>query len=232
MAEDEETLATSVEALIFAADRPSTVAQMRKLLPELSATGLARIVENINATLAHEGRPYEIVEVNGGYQFRTRPEYGALIRSARPERRVRLSRAALETLAVVAYRQPLTRAELEELRCVDCGAVLRTLLERDLVRIVGRRDAPGRPALYASTSRFLETFGLRSLRDLPDLREVRAMVEIDGTPVELGAGASEDAYGEDAQSEDAQSEDAQGEAAQSEDAHGTGALGPQSEPSA
>ncbi len=187
MAEDRETIAEAIEALIFAADRPSTAAGLRKSFPELTPTELAGIVESINATLRDQGRPYEVVEVGGGYQFRTRPEYGALIRAARPERRVRLSRAALETLAVVAYRQPLTRAELEDLRCVDCGAVLRTLLDRGLVRIVGRRDAPGRPVLYASTSRFLETFGLRSLRDLPDLREMREMIEEDGTPVAFEA---------------------------------------------
>ena len=182
-------MASAIEALIFAGDRPSTTARLRKVFPKLSGLELGRIVASINTTLLDQGRPYEIVEVNGGYQFRTRPEYGAVIRAARPERRVRLSRAALETLAVVAYRQPLTRAELEDLRCVDCGAVLRTLLERDLVRIVGRRDVPGRPSLYGSSSHFLETFGLRSLRDLPDLREAHAMVEKDGTIVDLGAAA-------------------------------------------
>ncbi len=182
-------MASAIEALIFAGDRPSTTARLRKVFPKLSGLELGRIVASINTTLLDQGRPYEIVEVNGGYQFRTRPEYGAVIRAARPERRVRLSRAALETLAVVAYRQPLTRAELEDLRCVDCGAVLRTLLERDLVRIVGRRDVPGRPSLYGSSSHFLETFGLRSLRDLPDLREAHAMVEEDGTVVDLGAAA-------------------------------------------
>lgn len=192
MAEDRESIARSVEALIFAGERPSTAARVRKVFPDLTPGALAEIVETINESLRDQGRPYEITEVNGGYQFRTRPEYGPLIRAARPERPVRLSRAALETLAVVAYRQPLTRAELEDLRCVDCGAVLRTLLERDLLRIVGRRDAPGRPALYGSTSRFLEAFGLRSLRDLPDLSEVRAMVEVEGTPVGLDADTADD----------------------------------------
>ncbi len=184
-----ESIANAIEALIFAGDRPSTTARLRKVFPKLSGAELGRIVASINTTLLDQERPYEIVEVNGGYQFRTRPEYAAAIRAASPERRVRLSRPALETLAVVAYRQPLTRAELEELRCVDCGAVLRTLLERDLVRIVGRRDVPGRPSLYGSTSHFLEAFCLRSLRDLPDLREARAMVEEDGTIVDLGAAA-------------------------------------------
>lgn len=192
MAEDVETITKAVEALIFSADRPSGAAQLRKVFPELSAAELAEIVDGINAKLLEQDRPYEIVEVGGGYQFRTRPEYGELIRAARPERVARLSRAALETLAMVAYRQPLTRAELEELRCVDCGAVLKTLLDRDLVRIVGRRDSPGRPALYGSTSRFLEIFGLRSLRDLPDLREVEEMVQVTGTPADAPEPAEND----------------------------------------
>ncbi len=192
MAEDVETIAKAVEALIFSADRPSGAAQLRKVFPELSAAELAEIVDGINARLLEQARPYEIVEVGGGYQFRTRPEYGELIRAARPERPARLSRAALETLAVVAYRQPFTRAELEELRCVDCGAVLKTLLERDLLRIVGRRDTPGRPALYGSTSRFLEIFGLRSLRDLPDLREVEEMLQVTGTPAGAPEAAEDD----------------------------------------
>lgn len=192
MAEDVETITKAVEALIFSADRPSGAAQLRKVFPELSAAELAEIVDGINARLLEQDRPYEIVEVGGGYQFRTRPEYGELIRAARPERVARLSRAALETLAMVAYRQPLTRAELEELRCVDCGAVLKTLLDRDLVRIVGRRDSPGRPALYGSTSRFLEIFGLRSLRDLPDLREVEEMVQVTGTPADAPEPAEND----------------------------------------
>lgn len=192
MAEDVETIAKAVEALIFSADRPSGAAQLRKVFPELSAAELAEIVNGINSKLLEQARPYEIVEVGGGYQFRTRPEYGELIRAARPERPARLSRAALETLAVVAYRQPFTRAELEELRCVDCGAVLKTLLERDLLRIVGRRDTPGRPALYGSTSRFLEIFGLRSLRDLPDLREVEEMLQVKGTPADAPDAAEDD----------------------------------------
>jgi segregation and condensation protein B len=192
VAEDVETIAKAVEALIFSADRPSGAAQLRKVFPELSAAELAEIVNGINSRLLEQARPYEIVEVGGGYQFRTRPEYGELIRAARPERPARLSRAALETLAVVAYRQPFTRAELEELRCVDCGAVLKTLLERDLVRIVGRRDTPGRPALYGSTSRFLEIFGLRSLRDLPDLREVEEMLQVTGTPADAPEAAEDD----------------------------------------
>ncbi|MFQ5513139.1 MAG: SMC-Scp complex subunit ScpB [Myxococcota bacterium] len=171
-----------VEALIFSAQGPVTPAQLRRVLPDLGAARLAEIVKELNDALAQQGRPYEIAEVAGGYRFQTRPEFAEEIRALQPERRQRLSRAALETLAVVAYRQPITRAEIEALRCVDCGAVLKSLLDRSLVRIVGRRDAPGRPVLYGTGASFLELFGMRSLRDLPPLREIEGLDEERGTP--------------------------------------------------
>ena len=150
-------------------------------------------MKEVNRSLAREGRPYEIAEVAGGYQFRTRPEFAEVIRAMQPERKVRLSRAALESLAMIAYRQPITRAEIEDLRCVDCGAVIKGLLERGLVRIVGRRDAPGRPVLYGTSGTFLETFGLTSLRDLPELREIESLEEEQGTPASEAVGALGDA---------------------------------------
>ena len=171
-----------VEALIFSAGSPVGLASLRRVLPDLSANELRTIVQEINDALEKAGRPYQIAEVAGGYQFRTRPEFADPIRAMRPERKLRLSRAALETLSVIAYRQPITRAEIEDLRCVDCGAVLKGLLERGLVRIMGRRDAPGRPVLYGTSASFLETFGLPSLRDLPELRELEAFDEERGTP--------------------------------------------------
>ncbi len=178
-----------LEALIFAADTPLSVAAVRKVMRDMTPARVAEAVEQINEQLRETGRPYEIASIAGGYQFRTRAEHGDLLLRAQPERRVRLSKAALETLAVIAYRQPVTRAEIEDVRCVDCGAVIRSLLERDLLRIVGRRDAPGRPALYGTTSAFLETFGLASLRDMPSLRELEPLEEASGgTP---GAPASE-----------------------------------------
>lgn len=175
-----------LEAVIFSSGGTASLAHIRKVFPQLTAAEVAEQVGAINRELRRSGRPYEIVEVAGGYQFRTRPEYGELLRAALPERRVRLSRAALETLSVIAYKQPLTRAEIEDLRCVDCGGVIRGLLERGLMRIVGRRDVPGRPVLYGTSAAFLETFGLHSLRDLPALRELVALDAAEqgsGTPV-------------------------------------------------
>ncbi|MFQ5696793.1 MAG: SMC-Scp complex subunit ScpB [Myxococcota bacterium] len=167
----------ALEALIFSCDAPATAALIRRALPTLTPSRIPDLVAEINEELSAQGRPYEIVHVAGGYRFQTRPRYAEVLRAAQPERRLRLSRPALETLAVIAYRQPVTRPELEDLRCVDCGAVLKSLLERNLIRVVGRRDAPGRPALYGTASRFLETFGLGSLSDLPTLRDLAALEE-------------------------------------------------------
>lgn len=195
----------ALEAIIFASKGTANAAQIRRALPHLAPARIPDLVSEINEELARDGRPYEIASVAGGYQFRTRVEYAQVIRAAKPERKLRLSRPALETLAVIAYRQPLTRAELEELRSVDCGAVLKGLLERSLIRIVGRRDAPGRPVLYGTTPGFLETFGLPSLRDLPTLRELDSAPEAEGTRADearVGHGLNGAAAGED----DAQAE--------------------------
>jgi segregation and condensation protein B len=175
MADSELDLA-ALEALVFASDGPLGATALRRAFPRATPAQIAAAIAEINASLSATGRPYEIAEVGGGYQFRTRPQHAEVILSATPERKIRLSRPALETLALIAYRQPLTRAEIEDLRGVDCDAVVKSLLERDLVRIVGRRDAPGRPALFGTSATFLETFGLRGLTDLPALREIEAIV--------------------------------------------------------
>ncbi len=187
----EEIDLAALEALIFASEGPATAASIRRAFADLAPGSISPAVAQINARLAESGRPYEIAEVAGGWQFRTRPEYAEVILAAKPERKVRLSRAALETLALVAYRQPLSRAEIEDLRGVDCGAVMKTLLERDFVRIVGRRDAPGRPALLGTTSAFLQTFGLRGLSDLPPLREVESLIRAPALEGEVETSALE-----------------------------------------
>lgn len=188
-----------LEALIFAAKGPASPAYLRKGLPRMTPKAIQEAVSHLNNELTESGRPYEIASVAGGYQFRTRPEYGALLQKTQPERKIRLSKPALETVSVIAYKQPVTRAEIEDLRCVDCGGVLKSLLERELIRIVGRRDAPGRPALYGTSSFFLETFGLDSLRDLPALREMDALEELQGTPIEtaLAGGQADESTGSD-----------------------------------
>ncbi len=181
----------ALEALIFAAEGPIGVGALRRAFPRVTPAQIAAAVGEINANLEATGRPYEIAEVAAGYQFRTRPRYAEVILAAAPDRKIRLSRPALETLALIAYRQPLTRPEIENLRGVDCGAVVKSLLERDLVRIVGRRDAPGRPALYGTSATFLATFGLRNLSDLPALREIEAIVAAPAEELPADEGALE-----------------------------------------
>jgi segregation and condensation protein B len=208
---DDDATRTALEALIFAAAGPATVAQLRRAMPKLSPSEIGAHVKQINEELVRDGRPYEIVEVAGGYRFRTRPEFGDLILAAQPERRTRLSRPALETASVIAYRQPVTRAEIEDLRCVDCGAVLKSLMDRGLIRIVGRRDAPGRPVLYGTSAKFLETFGLKSLRDLPELREIVEVYEEQGTPISEASAAPSETLSEPTLSEPADGDDAEAE---------------------
>jgi len=161
-----------VEALIVAAPEPLPPRRIAEVVPELAAGEVPELVDELMQEHAQQGRGFEIWKVAGGYQLRTRQELAEFVRQLLRERPLRLSRAALETLAVVAYKQPVTRAEVEQVRGVEAGPVLRGLVERRLVRIAGHRDVPGRPVLYATTRRFLEIFGLGRLDDLPTLREI------------------------------------------------------------
>jgi segregation and condensation protein B len=120
----------------------------------------------------YDGRGVRLVEVAGGWQMRTAAEYHEYVRPLFKQKQFRLTRAGIETVAIVAYRQPATRAEIEEVRGVDCSGVLESLVERGVVRVAGRRDVPGRPLVYVTTPRFLETFGLKDLTGLPTLAEL------------------------------------------------------------
>jgi segregation and condensation protein B len=186
-----------VEALILAAREPIGAVRLGQVVPGLNAAGARSIVAELREDYEREQRGFELVEVAGGYRVRTRPELADLVSRLDLERPARLSRAALETLAVVAYRQPVTRGEIEQVRGVDCGPVVRNLLERHLLRLAGHREVPGRPMLYGTTRRFLELFGLGSLEDLPSLRDldelVRAAAAAGNVEVESGAEAEPEA---------------------------------------
>ena len=173
---DREEQLRIVEALVVGAPEPVSPTQLASIVPGCTPALAREIVEELNAGWREQGRALEICEVAGGYQLRTRPEYKGYLQQLEKDRPLRLSRAALETLAVVAYKQPATRAEIEHVRGVDVGAVLRSLVERRLVRIAGHREVPGRPIVYGTTKRFLEVFGLAALSDLPTLREVQELV--------------------------------------------------------
>jgi len=163
-----EHLRGLLEALIFAADKPIGAGELAKL-----ASAPIKQVRAILGTLRehYAGRGIVLDEVAGGWLFRTAIAFAPFVRELTSERPVKLTRAQLETLAIAAYRQPITRPEIDEIRGVDSGATLKLLLERELVRILGKKDEPGRPLLYGTTTHFLEFFGLKSLKDLPTLRE-------------------------------------------------------------
>lgn len=182
-----------VEALILAAPEPVSAAKLAGIVPGLTPGGAKALVAELGEAYEREGRAFEVWEVAGGYQIRTRPEFAGYVKQLHHERPARLSRAALETLAVIAYRQPVTRAEIEHVRGVDAGAVVRSLLDRKLVRIAGHRDVPGRPMLYGTTRRFLEVFGLERLDDLPTLREIEDLLPGGGGSDEAGEELSGDA---------------------------------------
>jgi segregation and condensation protein B len=191
-----------LEALLLAAGEPVSAQKLAGVLgEETTPTEVRGLLAELEAEYAEAARGFRIEEVAGGFQLRTLPELAHWLQRLRPQPPLRLSRAALETLAIIAYKQPITRAELENVRGVDVGAVVASLLERRLVRIAGHREVPGRPMLYATTRRFLEVFGLASLADLPTLREIeellrdRAAAEAEGGGGLAGApgGESSDA---------------------------------------
>ncbi len=166
-------LAQLLEAALFASGAPATVEALAALDPEASAEQVRAALDELRCHYDEAGHGVELVEVAGGWQVLTRPEYTAAIERAQlASRPHRLSAAALETLALIAYRQPITRADIEEIRGVSAGSILKSLLERGLVDVVGKADVLGRPLLYATTPAFLEHFSLRHLGELPRADEL------------------------------------------------------------
>jgi segregation and condensation protein B len=164
-------LKRSVEAILFASDRPVTPAQLREVFPDATAEQIRAAVEALRTEYAD--RAFEVLEIAGGWQVMTRPEHGETIarfRKMKMERR--FTPATLDTLAIIAYRQPVTRAEVEAVRGAASGEIIRALLDAGLVRVAGRAEAPGAPLLYATTQKFLETFGLARIEDLPRPQEM------------------------------------------------------------
>jgi segregation and condensation protein B len=163
-----------LEALVFASDHPQKASDLAKA----ASAGLKEVRELLaDLKTEYQPRGIQLDEVAGGWIFRTSSAYAPFVRDLTKQKPVRLSRAQVETLAILAYRQPVTRPEIDEIRGVDSGPVLKVLLERDLVRILGKKDEPGRPLIYGTTTAFLEFFGLKSLKDLPTLREFTELTE-------------------------------------------------------
>ncbi len=174
---DEERLKAILESLLFAAGEPVPLARLAGVLDNVARDAIKKALAEMILGYGSGARGVMLEEVAGGYQLRTPKEHALYVRKLLAAKPPRLSRPLLETLAIIAYRQPVTRPEIEQLRGVDSGGVLETLLERRLVRIAGRKEAPGRPIMYATSAEFLEVFGLRDLDGLPDLEEFKELEE-------------------------------------------------------
>lgn len=193
---DRAKLKGSVEALIFASDHPVKIEKIVELLNDEFEANLGK--REIRAVIGEMSGSYEVIErgfflaeVAGGYQFRTKTEFATIIQKLKARRPPRFGRAAMEVLAIIAYRQPITRVEVEELRGVDSGGVIRSLLDKGLIRILGRKEVPGKPMIYGTTKEFLELFGLRDLSQLPTLKEFVELEDRDNVPLPLTGGGSD-----------------------------------------
>jgi segregation and condensation protein B len=180
-----------MEAALLAAAAPLAVADLRRLFEEdPGADFVRRLIEDLRGEWS--GRGIELVQLASGWRFQTRPEYQVFLDRLKEERPPRYSRAVLETLAIIAYRQPVTRGDIEDIRGVTVSPnVLKALESRGWVDVVGHRDTPGRPALFATTRRFLDDLGLRSLTELPALTEIERIMElVDTKEIEAAAAAA------------------------------------------
>lgn len=167
-----------LESLLFVSPEPMSVARLMSALGNVTKSEVEEGLRGLGQALEQEGRGVRLAEIAGGYRIVTKQEYASWIkRLDKTKTAAKLSRSALESLAIIAYKQPLVRAEIEEIRGVEASGVLRTLLERKLVRIVGRKEVPGRPIMYGTTKFFLEHFGLSDLSQLPPLREFKELGE-------------------------------------------------------
>jgi segregation and condensation protein B len=164
-----------IEALVFVSDHPMTVNEIAKAAGKADRQLVRALVDELRHDYGARG--IHLDEVAGGIVFRTSAAYAPFIRDVSAKKPVRMTRAQLETLAIMAYRQPITRPEVDDIRGVDSGPVMKMLLERDLVKILGKKDEPGRPLLYGTTPLFLEFFGLKSLKELPSLREFTELTD-------------------------------------------------------
>lgn len=175
-----EELYGVVEALLFASDVPLTLTKIRSIIPATTAREIEEALDHLAREYESTGRSFQLLRVAKGYQLYTRNEYAAWVAKLYKGRRAaRLSRAALETLSVIAYRQPVARSGIEAIRGVESQTVLNTLQERSLIRICGRAAGPGRPLLYETTGEFLRYFGLRDLGDLPAIGEFERVLGVE-----------------------------------------------------
>lgn len=172
------SLSAIIESIVFSSEAPLTLDRLCELLHEYERPEIKTALQELVAFHEERDGGVHLVNVADGWQFRTRSSLQQYVARHVRTKSVKFSPSAMETLAIVAYRQPVTRVEIEYLRGVDCGGVLRTLLEKRLIRILGKKDVPGRPLIYGTSKEFLEVFGLKDLKSLPTLKEIQALDEV------------------------------------------------------
>jgi len=220
-----KSLKLIIESLLFSSDKPLTVGEIQSCLPDANNADIKSAIKVLQHEYESMARSFTLKEVAKGFQFRSRSEYGAYILRLLQTSPNRLSKATMETLAIVAYKQPILRHEVELLRGVDVGGILRTLLEKGLIRIVGRKDLPGKPLIYGTTKNFLEVFDLKDIKSLPKLKEIKAfgIDDYEPTPIDEAKETvreSENNLPDDAQEWNAGQEDTATEAATDQETGG------------
>jgi len=171
----EQELKNIVETLLFVADTPLSTDRIKSVV-SADAKEIKDVLSQLSKEYEERKGGFSLMEIAGGYQIRTRPEYAEWVKKLVQPNPLRMSKAALETLTIIAYKQPIIRSEIEHIRGVDSGGILRMLLELKLIRVLGRKEIPGRPLIYSTTKRFLEIFGLKDLKDLPTPEEIKGLV--------------------------------------------------------
>jgi segregation and condensation protein B len=172
-----------IEALLFVSEKPVLIEQIRRVLDDTDSTAIRSLLEELKTEYLNSNGGIHIIEVAGGFQMVTAPGLSSFLKKFYQRAPERLSRSTLETLSIVAYKQPITRIEIESIRGVDTSGIVKNLINKGLVRTAGRRKAPGRPFIYVTTRQFLEYFGLKSLEELPKTEEfVRAEAGKDESP--------------------------------------------------
>jgi segregation and condensation protein B len=171
-----------LESLLFISEYPVRIDTLVEILPEWNEEAILEGIRQIKVEYEEPSKGVELVEVAGGYQFRTKPQWAEWIARLKKVKAVKFSQAALETLAIIAYRQPIIRSQIEQIRGVDSGWILRTLMEKGLIKMTGRKELPGRPIVYGTTQTFLELFGLSKLTDLPTIKEIQPPSNLEEIP--------------------------------------------------
>ena len=184
---EREEIRSIIESLLFVADGPQSLQRFAEVLDGVDRETIQSILNELQIELEAQNRGIRLAEVAGGYQLRTPKANADWVKKFLGGRPARMGKATLETLAIIAYRQPITKAEIEAIRGVDVNGVIGTLLERNLIRAVARKDVPGRPFLYGTTAEFLQLFNLKDLSQLPTLKEMEeiSLPEIPGDTISL-----------------------------------------------